>query len=449
VLAEAISQRIGEPRYQLWFAEKTKLAWSEEQLVIGVPNLFLQDWLEQKFGAEVRAAVKEAMGAAAGVRFVIDPELFQSARRLESVPASSAGNTPPPALEAKRPSRQRRWRQMIDFVVGPCNRVAHASALSIIETPEECPIPLVLHGGVGVGKTHLLEGVCAALRHRYPDWKVLFLTAEDFTNRFVQAMHQQKLGAFRKSFRDCDALLIDDIGFLAKKQATQEEFLHTIDALQSEHRVVMATTDCHPRLADHFMPELTDRLVGGAVWSMTPPDGTTRADLLRFKAVKLGPIPDDVLTFLADHLRGNVRELEGALHSVLHVAKVHARPLDIDMARETLGDLLRHSTRQVGLDEVERAVCTALGVSRELLFSNKRNWIYSYPRMVAMYLARIHTGASCSEVGKHFGGRNHSTVVAAEKKVRAWLQTNLSMQLGKRTMPIRDIIERIERVLEA
>jgi chromosomal replication initiator protein len=144
-----------------------------------------------------------------------------------------------------------------------------------------------------------------------------------------------------------------------------------------------------------------------------------------------------------------VRELEGALHSILHVAKVHDRPLDIDMARETLGDLLRHSTRQVGVDEVERAVCEALGVSRELLFSHKRNWIYSYPRMVAMYLARIHTGASCSEVGKHFGGRNHSTVVAAEKKVRSWLQTNLSMQLGKRIMPIRDIIERIERVLDA
>jgi len=450
VLAQAISQRIGEPRYNLWFAEKTKFVWADDHLVIGVANLFLQDWLEQKYGADVRAVVHEAMGESARVRFVIDPQLFQSARskEAEAAPPKPVSYQTPSAPTA-RPQRQRRWKQLVDFVVGPCNRVAQASALSLIETPEECPVPLVLHGGVGVGKTHLLEGVCAALRQRYPEWKVLFLTAEEFTNRFVQAMHQQKLNAFRKSFRDCDALLIDDVGFLAKKQATQEEFLHTIDALQSEHRVVMVTTDCHPRLADHFLPELTDRLVGGAVWSITPPDRATRLDLLRFKAVKAGAVPDDVLVFLADNLRGNVRELEGALHSIVHVAKVHDRPLDIETARETLGDLLRHSIRQYQLADVERAVCEALGVSRDLLFSHKRNWIYSYPRMVAMYLARLHTGASCSEVGKHFGGRNHSTVVAAEKKVRVWMQTNLSMQLGKRIMPIRDIVERIERILEA
>jgi chromosomal replication initiator protein len=304
-----------------------------------------------------------------------------------------------------------------------------------------------MHGAVGTGKTHLLEGVCAGLSRRFPDWRILFLTAEEFTNRFVQAMHQHKLNFFRKQFRDCDALLMDDVGFLAKKQATQEEFLHTLDALQVDQRPVVLTTDCHPRLADHFMPELTDRLVGGAVWSLTTPDHATRLELLRAKAYQAGGMPEAVLDFLAQHLHGNVRELEGAIHSVLHVGKVTARPIDVALAREALGDLLRHSIRLVKLEDVERVVCEVLGLARDLLFSKKRQWIYSYPRMLAMYLARKHTSATYSEVGRHFGNRNHSTVVAGEKRVRQWLADNITLQLGKRIMPVADILEQIERKL--
>jgi chromosomal replication initiator protein len=458
VLAEALCQRIGEPRYNLWFAGKTKFACKDDVVSIGVPNLFLQDWLQKKFGDDVRAAAVEVLGAEASLQFFIDPQLFQIARQSESagqqsLPAARAteSNGPPPndAKDARRPrtARPRRWRHLNDFIVGSCNRVAHASALNLVEAPEDCPIPLVLHGSVGTGKTHLLEGICSAVHRKFADWRVLFLTAEDFTNRFVQAMHQHKLNAFRKQFRDCDALFIDDVGFLAKKQATQEEFLHTLDALQTEHRPVVLTTDCHPRLADHFLPELTDRLVGGAVWGLTTPDRATRMEILSAKTYKAGGMPDAVLAFLAENLHGNVRELEGAIHTVQHFSKVKEQPIDLELAREALGDLLRHSIRLVHPVDVERVVCEVLGVSRDLLFAKKRSWIYSYPRMLAMYLARKHTSATYSEVGKHFGGRNHSTVVAAEKKVRQWLKDNITMQLGKRVLPVRDILEQVERVL--
>jgi chromosomal replication initiator protein len=195
------------------------------------------------------------------------------------------------------------------------------------------------------------------------------------------------------------------------------------------------------------MPELTDRLVGGAVWSLTTPERATRFEILRAKAYKAGGMPDSVLAYLAEHLHGNVRELEAAIHSVTHTSKVTARPIDIDLTRETLGDLLRHSLRVVKLDDVERVVCETLDMSRDLLFSKKRQWIYSYPRMLAMYLARKHTSATYSEVGKHFGNRNHSTVVAGEKRVRQWLADKITLQLGKRIMPVADIIEQIERKL--
>jgi chromosomal replication initiator protein len=448
---QSLCQRIGESRYNLWFAGKTKFTWNDEQLNVGVANRFLQDWLQEKFGAEVRAAVHETIGAPAAVRYAIDPQLYKENRQqqAEVVPApSSAAPAAPPVPAAPRgqpPARHRRWRRLEEFVVGASNRVAHASALHLVETPLEAPIPLVLHGAVGTGKSHLLEGIYSGWSRHYADWRILFVTAEEFTNRFLQAMHQHKLGAFRKQFRDCDALLVDDLDFLAKKQATQEEFLHTLDALLIDQRPVVVTTGCHPRLTDHFLPELTDRLVGGAVWGLMTPDHATRLELLHVKCP--GRLPDAVAAFLAEHLRGNVRELEGAVNSLLHLGKVSQRKIDVELAREALGDVLRHSVRQVRLEDVERAVCEVLGVSRDLLVAKKRSWVYSYPRMLAMFLARKHTSATYSEVGKHFGGRNHSTVVAGEKKVRQWLEDNITLQLGKRILPARDILAQIERVL--
>lgn len=444
VMGQAICQRIGEPRYNLWFAGKTKLTCEEDRLTIGVPNLFLQDWLQKKFGSEVRAVVDEVLGSEAVLQFAIDPQLFQQSRQSEAaIPRDDC-----PAEPVRRPHvRRRRLRSLQDFVVGPCNRVAHASAVSLVETPEECPSPLVLHGPVGVGKTRLLEGICEGFAKKQADLRIQFLSAEEFTNRFLQAMQQKKLAAFRQQFRSCDALVVDDIGFLAKKQATQEEFLHTLDALQAEHRPIVLSSDCHPRLADHWLPELTDRLVGGAVWGIATPDHATRLQLLRAKAIPSGGVSESILAFLAENLRGNVRELEGAIHTVQHLGKVHGRCVDLDLAREALGDLLRHSLRAVQLDDVERAVCSVLGISRDWLLSKKRTWPHSYPRMLAMYLARAHTRATYGEVGKHFGGRNHSTVVAAEKKARQWLADNITLQLGKRVMPVRDIVEQIERAL--
>jgi chromosomal replication initiator protein len=447
VLALNLSQRIGEARYNLWFQGKTKFALKEDHLAIGVANLFLHDWLQKTFGDDIRSSVAETLSPEMGVRFVIDPQLFQGARQDQAHVQQQPHPVNPQAVapEPRRSVRQRRLRNLDDFVVGACNRVAHASAISLLETPEECPMPLVAHGAVGTGKSHWLEGIASGLMRRYADWRVVLVTAEDFTNRFVQAMHQHKLPAFRKHFRSCDALLIDDVGFFAKKQATQEELLHTLDALLADHRPVVLTCDCHPRLADHFMPELTDRLVGGAVWSLMTPDRATRLEILRGRALRAGGVPGDVLDFLADNLRGNIRELHGAVHGVTHLARATARAIDLDLAQEALGDLMRNSIRLVALADVENAVCIVLGVSRELLFSKKRQWIYSYPRMLAMYLARKHTNATFSEVGKHFGGRNHSTVVASEKKVRDWLKSNITLQLGKRIMPVRDIVEQIER----
>jgi chromosomal replication initiator protein len=461
-LGQALGQRIGVERYSLWFQNKTKMSADEASLHIGVPNHFYQEWLEKTFGADLQAVADDILGPGARISFALDPELFRAARQREAqIELSFLPETPAAAPERKpardnaprdaaRPkARTRRFRRLDDFVSGPCNRVAYAAALSLVEGPEQVPNPLILHGSVGVGKTHLLEGMYVGLRQSRPDWRVWFLSAEDFTNRFVQAIHTGKLGVFRKQFRECDALLIDDLHFLAKKPATQEEFLHTFDALSGEERPVIATCDCHPRLAEQFMPELGDRLVGGAVWGLATPDHATRLDLLRHKTLvpDRESMPAEVLDFLADQLHGNVRELEGALHSIWHFARAHARKIDLDLARQALADVLRHSIHLVQLADVEDAVCKTLCLEAGTLQSKKRGWMVSHPRMLAMFLARKHTAATHTEIGQRFGGRNHSTAVAGEKKVRDWLKDNANLQLGRRLVPVRDVIERIEREL--
>ena len=257
-----------------------------------------------------------------------------------------------------------RWRSLSEFVVGACNRVAHAAAMSVVEEPGAGANPLVIHGPVGTGKTHLLEGVFAGLE-RQPDGRPCFVTAEEFTTRFVSASQHGKMAAFRRQFRDCGALLLDDLHFLASRKATQAEFLHTFDALVADGRQVVVTTDCHPRLADELMPELVDRLLGGAIWGLMPPEHETRLAILRKKAASASPpIPEPVLKSLAPTLRGNVRELEGAINSVRHFARVTGRPVDAASAHEALGDLLRHAIRAVTINDVDAAVCAVLRLAR-------------------------------------------------------------------------------------
>jgi chromosomal replication initiator protein len=449
-LEHALLQRITAARYDLWFQGKTKFALHGDRLVVGVSNLHYQDWLQKKFGEDVRAAAADVFGQPLTVAFVIDPELFQAQR--QAAPAAAADGTAapaeglpaPPAPETMRRAL-RRWRRLGDFVVGSCNRVAHAAALGVVEEPGLAPIPMVLHGPVGSGKSHLLEGIRAGLSDKYADARIVYLTAEDFTNRFLAAMHQNKQPSFRRQFRECDVLLVDDLQFLAKKTATQVEFLHTLEALQRDGRTVVVTCDCHPRLAEIFQPELTDRLVGGAVHGLAWPDSATRRSLLIVKAKAV--LPADVLDLLTERLRGNVRELEGALHSLVHLARVTERPITLALAQEALAEVLRASVRTTSLPDVDRAVVTVLDLPHGALQSKKRSWQISGPRMVAMYLARKHTSATYSEVGQHFGQRNHSTAVAAEKRVRLWIAEHESIIVGSNKAPVKDLIARIETEL--
>jgi len=462
----ALIARIGAPRYGLWFADHTAFRHAGGELVISVANRQFQEYLEQTFGPQIRAATAEVCGEDVAVRFSIEPSqfgdeessaepekptakvnLFGEETDLPPRPGKKKKDlSPPPAVRGLRTGR--RLKHLTEFIVGPCNRVAHASAQATVEDPGQGANPLVLHGPVGTGKTHLLEGVCAGLRKAWPEARPCLVTAEEFTTRFVQATRFGKQNGFRRQFRDCSALLLDDLHFLATKRATQEEFLHTFDSLTADGRQVVVTMDCHPRLAEELMPELVDRLLGGAIWGLLPPDDETRLGILRAKAGVSSPtITDDVLKYLARNLNGNVRELEGAINSVRHFARVTGRPVDQSLVREALGDLLRHTVRTVGVADVDHAICTVLRLSSGVLQSKARSWAVSHPRMLAIYLARKHTAATYGEISRYFGAKTHSTAVAAEKKVREWLTKDVTLPMGERAWRAKDLLERVEREL--
>jgi chromosomal replication initiator protein len=310
--------------------------------------------------------------------------------------------------------------------------------------------PLVIHGGVGLGKTHLLEGVVHGLRSRRPGLKIVHLTAEAFTNGFLDAMRAGTLANFRARHRAAGAFVLDDAHFLAGTRATQNEFLHTFNALAHDGAPIVLSADQHPRLIARLADELVTRFLGGMVVKLEAPDPATRLAILRAKAAARGvDVPEPVLAYVAEHMRSSVRELEGALNSLIAHALLTGQRIDMALARSALRDTIRHTAQAVALKDIERAVCELFGVKPDDLRSNGRARALTQPRMLAMHLARKLTGASYSEIGRYFGGRNHSTVISAEKKVQSWLKQEERSKLLAGFESIADILATLERSLGA
>ncbi|SIO33072.1 chromosomal replication initiator protein DnaA [Singulisphaera sp. GP187] len=460
-LRTAVAERLGEGRFGLWFGEGVRLGVADDALEVGVPNAFFREWIQGHFATNLIEAAEAVTGRTLKLTFrvadeaeprvgnLIEPKPADERRKHGgTVPLAPEPQTPPQG-ERERPRNQARpARRLEDFVTGPCNRLAQAAAVEMVQTSGASFNPLVIHAGVGLGKTHLLEGIGHALRSRNPGLKLVQGTAEAFTNGFLDAMRAGNLGSFRSRYRRADALIIDDVHFLAAKRATQDEFLHTFNALIAEGVPIIVAADQHPRRIARLTDELATRFLGGMVVKLDAPSADTRAAILKAKALARGvDVPNAVIAYIAEHLRASVRELEGALHSLIAHAVLTGKRLDLALAKTALRDTIRHTAAAVGLRDVERAVCQLFEVDAETLKSNSRVRALSYPRMMAMYLARKHTGAAYSEIGRHFGGRNHSTVISAEKKVLGWLRDEERSALLAGFETVSDILAALERTL--
>lgn len=478
LLRAAVAERLGSARFGLWFGEGVRLGVADDALEVGVPNAFFREWIQSHFAGSLIEAAEAVSGRSLRLTFRVDDEAQPKTGHLIDPPPPEERRKPkpggkvpilpepepqaPPLPPSERPRTQaqpqvaqapapaRPARRLDDFVTGPCNRLAHAAAAEMAAAAGASFNPLVIHAGVGLGKTHLLEGIGQALRVRHPGVRVIQVTAEAFTNGFLDAMRSGTLSSFRAKFRGAGALAIDDVHFLASKRATQDEFLHTFNALMSTGAPIILTSDQHPRQVAKLTDELATRFLGGMVVKLDAPDANTRRAILKAKAAARGvDVPEPVIAYVAEHLRASVRELEGALHSLIAHAVLTGKRLDLNLAKSALRDTIRHTAQAVALKDVERAICQLFQIDADALKSDSRARASAYPRMLAMYLARKHTGAAYSEIGRFFGGRNHSTVISAEKKVVAWLKDEERNGLLAGFETVSDVLATLERSLGA
>lgn len=505
-----MASRLGEAKFGLWFGDGVDLGFGGAgadggggdggSLEVRVPNAFFREWIEGHYARSLIEAGEAVTGRTLPLVFKIrdeaepplgdvvspreaeaEPRTGPGTRRTSTitiplpgrpdapivpggVPADPPAQAPfPPLPDADRPPSSRTRgpagggraparpaRTLDDFIAGPNSRLALAAAREMGASAGADFSPLVVHGGVGLGKTHLLEGIGQALRQAHPNLHVLHVTAEAFTNSFLEAMRTGALHGFRARFRNVGALIIDDVHFLAAKRATQDEFLHTFNALAERGAPIVASCDQHPRLLSRLSDELITRFLGGMVVRLEAPDLATRRAILKAKADARGiDVPAAVLDYIAEHLRSSVRELEGALHTVIAHALLAGKRLDLALARSALRDTIRHTAQAVALRDVERAVCDLFQIDADALKSESRARAQAYPRMMAMYLARKRVGAAYSEIGRYFGGRNHSTVISAEKKVLSWLRDEEKSSLLPGFESVAAVVADLERSLGA
>jgi chromosomal replication initiator protein len=479
-LADAIAQRVGQQRFHVWFNNSTRLDLKQDGLEIAVPNDFISEWIGTHFKKPIQEAAAEVLGGSLPVRFAVVPQLFEvdSARNQQKqearggrVDATVKGKplsvarpvvTPivravPAAAEgdASAWSARPRLRHDIEtFVVGASNQLAYNTALYVAEFPGSQYNPLFIHGSCGLGKTHLLQGLCKRFIEHHPTKRWVYLTGEEFTNEFLTALRSNKLDVFRRRMRELDLLVIDDVHFLSGKKATQEEFLHTFNAIEAMGRQVVMASDNHPKMIEEFGESLINRFVSGMVVRIDPPNYAMRCQILRALSdrQKLG-LSEEVIAWIARRVTQNVRELEGAVTRVAALAKVSGRSPDVVMVQEALGDLDRQLVQPVRPENVLTAVCQYFGLEMRELMSGRRQRTVSLARSVAMFLVRKTAKLSFPEIGTRMGKRNHSTVISACRRIERAVERNEVLEwtsnVGERSEEATELVQRLEEFARA
>jgi len=420
-----LQQRIGPQKYNAWFRHGTHVGVDDEHVTVSVPNPFVANWIETHYRSEISEAAAEETGRRRPVVVTIDPSLTRDIRRhqLDSqadiVTKAKQGRTRRRRAAAPSPLRH----SLEDFVVGPSNKLAHSAAMALAGGAAPFDT-LFVHGSCGVGKTHLLQGICRAFSRRRRSggplrWK--YVTAEQFTNEFIQTLRGKKTGEFRARYRNVDLLAIDDVHFLAAKKATQDEFLHTFNAIQEAGRPIVLASDAHPSLVGQLNVQLSSRFLAGMVVKIESPDRDTRLKILRRKARSMRlRVGRDVMDYIAMHVRGSVRELEGALIKLAALAALAGGPVTLEMATDAMADHLARTDSVITLGDIEAAVATFFGITPADIHSSRRTRTVSAARTVAMFLARRHTRMSFPEIGRHMG-KNHSSVVLGVQRMEKLL----------------------------
>jgi chromosomal replication initiator protein len=448
-ILDSLQNKMNAQSFNTWLRPTHQLSLADGMLQVEVPSSLFVEWIDRNYRPLIQESALECDAAGLTVHFTsrdmppAPPPPARSAptrdglmsrmlgpRRaaategevrplttISDAPVPAAG--PPPLPVPALPGSGLTPRYSFDtFVVSSCNQFAHAAAVAVAEQPSGAYNPLFIYGGVGLGKTHLMHAVGNRITRSLPGLRMLYISAETFMTELINSIRYEKTIDFKERYRGVDVLLIDDIQFLAGKERTQEEFFHTFNALYESQKQIIITSDCPPRDIPTLEERLRSRFEWGLIADIQPPDLETKVAILRKKAeAEHINLPEDVSLFIASRVRSNIRELEGSLIRLVAFAAMSGRAIDLDMARETLRDLIDDRGRGVGVESIQKAVAAHYGIKLTELKSRNNSKHISFPRQVAMYVAKHLTDKSLPALGDLFGGKHHTTVIHAIRKV--------------------------------
>lgn len=415
------------PNYEAWLRSAQPIAVHDDMLIVAVPNHFAKTYLEGKLADRLAALIASLFNRKIRLEFVV-PE---STERASGDDDQAAAATDPATGAARRTSDTAHQSlnpryQFDSFVVGPGNRLAHAAALAVADAPGKAYNPLFIYGGVGLGKTHLMQAIAHRILARSTRAKVVYVSSETFTNEFITAIREGRQLHFRNRYRYADALLIDDVQFIASKETTQEEFFHTFNTLHEARRQIVISSDRPPKEIPTLEDRLRSRFEWGLISDIQPPDLETRVAILQKKAqLEDLVIPEDVLEYIATRIPTNIRELEGALIRLIAYTSFHGLDITLPVAEEALREILpEEDHKPITISLIQAAVADHYNLDIRDFKMRKRTRAIAFPRQIAMYLARELTGTSLPLIGHEFGGRDHTTVLYACEKIAQEIQTD-------------------------
>ncbi len=437
---DRIAEKIGACQYQVWFQGATELTLDEEGLRITVVNPFVSNWIEGHFYQAISESAAEVCGRKVGLSFKIDASGVKPQPKLAPTAAIAGAERAKTSqqrhLSAKHPTgRALPLKLTFDtFVVGSKNELAYNAAQSVI-TQDKSPFnPLFVHGGYGVGKTHLLQGICNEIFRKTSGCRWMYLSAEDFANQYVMALKTRKLDVFRNRLRNLDILAIDDIHFLANKNAMQEEFLHTFNSIDLAGKQIVLASDAHPKEIDQLCEKLVNRFVSGMVVRLDVPDYEMRVKICARRAEQLRlSLSKDVLNYVAESVTAGIRELEGALVKLSAYAALAHTPMTLALAQQVLAEHITRTDPVVQTSDIAAAAAEYFGITVGDIHSDKKDRTISLARAFSMYLTRRFTKMSYPEIGRAMGGKNHATVILACRKIEEQIKNNTDLKWRSRT----------------
>ena len=411
-----IQGKVPKQVYDTWFTPIHFERIEDSTAQLGVPNKFFGDWLNQHYGTLLAEAVSTARGGEeTAITFVIFHK--QATKQPENSGSTAATSRQNTGARPKRGIQLNPKYTFKNFVVGAGNQFAHAACMAVAEQPAKAYNPLFIYGETGLGKTHLLNAIGNYVAER-TDLRIAYLTTEQFTNEVINSIRYDKMMDLRKRYRHIDMLMIDDIQFLAGKERTQEEFFHTFNAIYEAHKQLVLSSDRFPKDMPDIEERLRSRFEWGLIADLQPPDVETRIAILRKKSEDEGvTLPEDVIQFLATTLKSNIRELEGSLVRLGAYASLTGQTISLEMAKSVLRDLIGTKKKIVSMDDIQETVGARFHVKIADLKSRRRSKTLVYPRQIAMYLCRELTDSSYPEIGRQFGGKDHTTIIHACKQV--------------------------------